>query len=387
MRLQKSPATSGSHPTGPNADTPASSRTPRRTRRLWFVLAVIGVGLVPLGARLLWKPDPFLEVHAALDRRDFATANDLLAKRLSEHPDDAEAQLLAARTARRGGDLARAFDLLRLYREKNEATEAYTLESDLLRVQTGNMTDADRLFAAYSTRPESPDTPFVMEAYLEGKLKVLAPRADTKGDPTTVEPTALANLRRAADLWLQLRPGRADQVQGRVWLARVRIFANDHPGGVAALREAIALGPDHFDARFQLALSLAQQSPEEAWQQLSYLHTRHPENNYVSYGLATTCRMLGRLKEARELLEGLLNGPTEISALVELSHIDMDEGRVTDAERQLRKALEMAPNSPETNIAMSRCQQLAGRPAEAEKYRKRFEELQAERNKHATPKS
>lgn len=335
----------------------------------------------------MWAPDPLHEAHAALDRRDFTTANNLLAKRLAEHPDDSTAQLLAARCARRSGDLARAFDLLQQYREKNGATEAYTLESDLLRVQAGNLADADRLFAVYSEHPELPDTPLVMEAFLEGKLKALAPRADAKADPAAAEPTVLTNLRRAADLWLQLRPGRADQVQGRVWLARVLIFANDHPGGVTALREATTLDPDHFEARFHLALSLAQQSPEEAWQQLTYLHTRHPENNYVSYGLATTCRMLGRLKESRELLEGLLTGPTEISALVELSQIDMDEGKAADAERRLRKALEMAPDNPEINIAMSRCQQLAGRPAEAEKYRKRFEELQAKRHKHAAPKS
>jgi tetratricopeptide (TPR) repeat protein len=265
-------------------------------------------------------------VHAALDRRDFPTAAELLAKRLADHPDDARARLLVARAARRSGDLARAFDHLQKYRHKNGADEAFELESALLRAQGGNAADADRLFATYSGRPEAPDTPAVMEAYLEGKLKVLAPRADAQPDATLAEGAVVANLRRAADLWLQLRPGRADQVQGRIWLARVLIFANDHSAGVAALREALGLDPDHFEARFQLALSLTQQRPDETRQHLEILRARYPEHHFVRFGLATTYRTLGRLKESRQLLEGLLTGPSELSALVELALIDMDEG-------------------------------------------------------------
>jgi hypothetical protein len=48
--------------------------------------------------------------------------------------------------------------------------------------------------------------------------------------------------------------------------------------------------------------------------------------------------------------------------------------------------LDKAPNSPEANAAMSRFLQLSGRPAEAEAYRKRFDELDAERLKNSAPK-
>jgi tetratricopeptide (TPR) repeat protein len=262
--------------------------------------------------------------------------------------------------------------------------EASDLELALVRVQSGNLTGADELFAKYADRPDLADAPFVMEAYLEGKLKVLAPRADAQTDAAAVEEAGVPNLRRAVDLWLQRRLGRADQVQGRIWRARVLIFAGDSPLGVAALREALGLSPDHFDARFQLALALAQQSPDEARYHLEILRARYPENHYVRFGLATTYRMLGRSNESRQLLETLRTGPSELSALVELAALDLDEGKVSDARRRLQTALDRAPNSPDVNLAMSRCEQLAGHPAEAEKYRKRFAEIEAAR-KSAAP--
>ena len=52
-----------------------------------------------------------------------------------------------------------------------------------------------------------------------------------------------------------------------------------------------------------------------------------------------------------------------------------------DAERRLRAALDLAPNSPATNFAMSRYCGLTGRPDEAARYRKKFEELEAEQKK------
>ncbi len=336
------------------------------------------LGVAGWGGWFLWIRDPLREVRAALDRRDFTAANELLAKHLAKYPDDARTLLLAARAARRGGDFTRASDHLQRYREKKGADEAFELESSLLRAQGGNLAEADRLFTTYSARPELPETPWVMEAYLEGKLKVFAPRTDAVS-AASAEAVVVANLRQAVELWLLSRPGRADQVQGRVWQARVLIFAGDYAEGQTALREALELDPNHFDARFYLALALAAQSPDESRRHLEVLRSRYPENDYVRFGLAGAYRLLGRLKESRELLEGLVAGRTEVSALIELGQLDMDEGKVADADRRLQKALELAPNSPDANIAMSRCQLLAGRPADAERYRKRFEELDAAR--------
>lgn len=385
MRLKNPNARSS-----PPPPVPAGAAVRSGRRRLWIALVVLVplLGAAGWGAWAVWGPDPLREVHAALDRRDFHAADELLAKRLAERPDDHDARLLAARSARRAGDSARAFDHLRAYKEKAGADAAYELESRLLRAQSGDAAELNRLFAEYAARP---DAPLVMEAYLEGQLRAVASRGTGRSDADTEEAAlaaveaSMADLLRAVDLWLAARPGRADQVQGRLWRARALLAANTHAEGVAALREAVALDPDHLEARFQLALGTSLTAPDQSRGHLEALLARYPDKPFIRLGLANTYRMLGRAPDARRLYEGLLAGPHRTDALVELGLLDLDEGNVGDAEPRLRKALELAPNAPETNIAMSRCQQLAGRPDEAAKYRKRFDEIEAERKKPRGP--
>ena len=373
MRRRKptAPDAPAIRPVAAAVPTPAVVAAPRRPHKFGAKLAVLALlGTAGWGAWSAWGPDPLADIRAALDRREFGAANELLTKRLAERPTDAEVRLLAVRAARRGGDRLRAAEHLRKYLDAHGTGAAVELESALLRAQGGDAAEAERLFAAHIDRPEAAETPFVLEAYLEGKLKV-----------RSSIPDAVTNLRRAADFWLRLRPGRADQIQGRLWLAIVYEAVKDQPAGVAVLREVLDLDPDHFDARFLLALALAQEKPEESRHHLEVLREKYPANAYVQFGLATTYRVLGRQGDARRLLDGLLAGPLRASALVELASIDLDEGNVSQAEGRLRTALELSPNATEANLAMSRCQQLAGRPAEAAKYRQRFDEIEAARPK------
>ena len=249
---QRKPITSNPAVSRAAAPTPAVVAAPRRPRKFRVRLVVLALlGGAGWGAWTVWGPDPLDDIRAALDRREFGAATELLTNRLAERPADAEARLLAVRAARRGGDRLRAAEHLRKYLDSHGTRAAVELESALLRAQGGDAAEADRLFTAHIDRPETADTPFVMEAYLEGKLKV-----------RSSIPDGAANLRRAADLWLHLRPGRADQIQGRLWLAIVYEAVKDQPAGVAVLREVLDLDPDHFDARFLLALALAQEKPE-----------------------------------------------------------------------------------------------------------------------------
>lgn len=369
---------------------PVPQSTARRSRRrLWLALLVLVplLGLAVWGAWALFAPDPLREVRAALDRREFRAADELLAKRLTERPDDPKARLLAARAARRAGEFTRASAHLRTYQEKHGADPAHELESRLLRAQTGDTAEAERLFTDATANPDAPDAPFMLEAYLEGKFRALAPRGASHSGAASEE-AALAvveantpNMTRAIDLWLAARSGRADQVQGRMWRARLALAANKYPEGIAALREAVELDPNHLEARFQLALALQLSDPEETRRHLERLQKQYPENPFIQLGLANTYRMLGHGPQARRIYEGLIGGQHRADALVELGTLDMEEGKFTDAEGRLRLALEMAPNSPGTNNAMSRYYQLVGKTDEATKYRKRFEELEAEQKK------
>lgn len=373
--------------TVPAAPAPATARPGWFTRRRVFVaLGVVGFALVGWGAWSVLRPDPLRAVHAALDRRDFNAANELLTKYVADHPDDQPTRLLAARTARRAGDFARASEHLAAYAKKG-SDEAHALETALLSAQRGNKTEAARLFAEYSARPDSPDAPFVMEAHLETELQRLAPTPETTLDPETGDRAAVGRLHAAADLWLRARLGTADQVQGQVWKGRIYRYAREFAKSATAFREALARDPDNVPARFALALLLAHDAPVEALKHLERLHQLRPDDKRFRYALATAHRSLGHAAEARRVLNEMLEAdPNDLSALVELGLLNLDEGKLADAEPLLRKAHEQAPNIPETNVAMVRYMQLAGKPGEAAKYQKRFDELEAQRLNATAPK-
>lgn len=258
--------------------------------------------------------------------------------------------------------------------------EAYSLEVTLRSAQQGSKNDAERLFAEYSARPNAPDTPFVMEAYLEGALNAVAPSPDSVINNETGDRAFVAQLHTAADLWLKLRPNSADQIQGLVWKARIFRYSREHAKSVAALREALTRDPDHYQARLHLAMLLGQDAPDESLANLVVLHKRRPNDVRIQFLLATAHRALGHAAEARRLLDQMLAAdPSNLSALVELGLLNLDEGKIAEAEPLLRKAHDSAPDMAETNIAMIRCMQLAGKPDAAARYQKRFDEIEAAR--------
>ena len=87
-------------------------------------------------------------------------------------------------------------------------------------------------------------------------------------------------------------------------------------------------------------------------------------------------RSLGQLPEARQLLtEMLASTPEDGSALLERGKVALDERKLAEAERWLRRAVEQAPNLPEANLALSQCLNQAGKAAEAKQFRERFDRL------------
>jgi tetratricopeptide (TPR) repeat protein len=352
---------------------------------------LIGTLLVCAGwaAWTLLATDPLAEVRAAMDRRDFDAADDLLARRLRDRPTDPAVRLLAARSARRVGDLRAAAAHLDAAYRHGGATDAYEQEARLFRAQTDERV-ADKLLEEYDSNPDAADAHQLLEAYLEGKLRAVGPMG-AGGTTIEAEEAALAavarseaDLYRAVALWLAARPADADQAQGHLWRARISFAANKHPQGVEALQKAVEFAPESSDARFQLALAVQLRSPDEARRHLETLLDRQPDNPYFRLGLANTYRMLGRGADARRLYDGLTDGNLRVDALVELGTLDLEDGRLTDAERRLRAALDAAPNAAPAVMAMSRLHHLAGRPAEAARFRQRFDELEAARKAAAT---
>ncbi len=298
---------------------------------------------------------------------------------LEIYPDDLPVHLQAARTARRLGAFSDMLRHLRLYEERHGGSDESALEMQLARLQDGDLKDADPLLSACLAHPEVPHTPFILEAIIEGTLKVLAPEQHFETSrPANAGLKETARTFQAVELWLRLRPGKADQVQALVWRGRASEAASDHAQAVADLQRALEIDPEHFQARLSLAFFIAQQNPKEAAVHLERLRRRDPGNKSLSFYLASVLRNLGEVEEARRLLEEMLaSDPNQPSALAELGELDMDTDHIESAERLLRKAQGLAPDDPGINLGLSRALNRAGKTSEARSYEERFEQLHA----------
>jgi tetratricopeptide (TPR) repeat protein len=348
-------------------------------RRFKLVAAlVLLAAAVGVGAYLLLAPDADLAAAAAAAaRRDFRGAAGHLDRYLLRRPGDPGARLLAARAARRGGDFEAAAAHLRVLAQRPGGTDpALVLENRLLSAQKGSVVEINSLMAAHAG---GADAAFVAEAAAVGVLRALDPNPGPRLTPEADAAPLLATGRRAAELWLGLRPGREDRAAGLVWRGRMRYLGGDQPGALADLREALELDPRSLDARFHLALVVAHSSPQEAVAHLAVLRDRRPDDPRVRFGAATTYRALGRLDEAAKILDEMLaDNPDDVQALTERGNVAVDAGRAAEAEALLLRARKLAPKDRQVPLALSRCMRAAGRPDKVKEYLDLFRQLAAE---------
>jgi predicted Zn-dependent protease len=347
---------------------------------LIVLLLLASAGAAYWGGRHIWAACHARTAEEALARRDFRQAADHLRKCLAVSPDNVSWQLRAAQTARRRGEYAEALDHLAAYQRLGGPEDTLVLERKLLVVQQGDLAQADPLMASCEEHPDAPETPQILEAVLQGTDNYLKGTAG-HGRPPQVE----ARARRAVEQWLRLRPAPADQVRGLVWRASLFSAGNDRGKAVADLRRALEIDPDSFDARLGLALKLVQSDPAEAAEHLEALRRRDPDSNEVRFPLALVRRSLGQLDEATQLLEQVVaSAPDDFKALLVRGQIALDQQQLPQAEELLRRAWDLAPDEPETNLALGRCLQMMGRAQEARPYEDRFQQIKAQRGRMVT---
>jgi tetratricopeptide (TPR) repeat protein/NAD-dependent dihydropyrimidine dehydrogenase PreA subunit len=118
--------------------------------------------------------------------------------------------------------------------------------------------------------------------------------------------------------------------------------AGDLPGATAAVRQILALAPDHPMARLQLGRLLLQAGdPEAALRELEPLAATGGAEVDALRGVA--CLRLGRAGQAVPLLERASRSLAEPGLLVDLGEAQLRAGRPADAEATLRRALAAAP--------------------------------------------
>ena len=277
------------------------------------------------------------------------------------------------RAPRRRGDTAAALDFVRKFEQAGGKHERAKLEYRFIRIEEGDLTDVDDL-AKHAIDRRIPETPLAAEAVAEGCLKALSPEPGTGANYGDNALLLLGHVRHAANVWLELRRGQADQVAGLVWRGRVQCLLGDHANGLPDLKQAMALAPDQFEPRLHYAFFVDMHDTGEALRQFSILRQQKPDDPLVAFALASRYRATGQVDDAQTLLDGLLAvTPADARILLERGLLAMDRSRYAEAELYLLRAEIAAPEKPETSFALSQCMQLRGDPERMKKYREQFE--------------
>jgi predicted Zn-dependent protease len=136
------------------------------------------------------------------------------------------------------------------------------------------------------------------------------------------------------------------------------------------LEAAAEIAPGSAPALLGLgALSERSGFPDQAVEELKTLYKKHPENVEGRLRLAVNRARIGEEKAAEELLRGLLEPsfPLWIRTIAyqELGRLLIDDGRIDEAERRLRKGVAQIPGNQRLQILLAHAIDRAQRPKEA----------------------
>lgn len=332
---------------------------PWRTFLAVAFLAASAAGAWTLSVR--WRArSEYRAALRALDEHDLEGARAHLDRCLRLRPENADALLLAARSARRAGDHAEAERRLTALEARRQLPEETALERLLAAAQEGNLTEVEDELRRMVTR-EHPRTPLILEALAQGYLI------------TFQIPYALDSL----DLLLQRQP---DDFSG--WLLRGRgleVVQRDEEAA-ADYERAVALAPRSVEARLALAEVLRRLGrTREAVAHYECLRRLRPDHARGLLGLAI-CRFdLGQQDEACRLFDALLGHyPDYIAALVERGRLAYRAGRAAEGEKDLRLAFALTPTDPDVLRVLLLCLEGQGKVEEADRLRARVNQVETD---------
>lgn len=326
-----------------------------------------GVVLVLAAGFLSWHAVRLGRAHLAaaraedaLARYDFAAARRDAERAAGLRPRRPDAWLLAARAARRDGDLDGSAALLRRYTALAGSTPDGRLEEALRAAQAG---DIERDVHDLMAKADSghPATEYILEALAVGSVHVY--HFDRAG------------------FWVRHLLDRFPKNPvGRLIRAQMDDVLGKRDRAAAGCRDLLADFPDNREAKVLLAglLLRAQQFAESA-ELYEGLRRDRPDDLRPLLGLARCRDRMGRTEEARPLvreMEERFGGHSE--ALLECGRFALADGRVADAERLLRRAAELAPNDHEVHYQLGLCLEQAGKPDEARHHAERFKQVEAD---------
>jgi tetratricopeptide (TPR) repeat protein len=324
-------------------------------------LVLAAVSLLALAGYILGRRH-YGQYHLAAARRalaiyHFQEAREHLAVCRRLWPKDADVAFLAARTARRAGDLKEAAAILSLCEELRGTSDELTLEWALLRVQAGDLPRSVEDTVWARLREREPEAPLILEALIQGYLYSY-------------------RLGHALDCAERLLGRQPENVRALLWRGWIREGMHEPEAARKDYRRVLARDADCDEARLHLAEMLIPRRPREAAKHFERLRQKKPTGPEILLGLARCRRRLGQAGEARQLLDAVLQEqPRSAGALREIGRLELAEKKPAEAEPWLRRAVAIDPHDPETCYDLFRCLSLLGRKTEAARYEARSRRL------------
>jgi tetratricopeptide (TPR) repeat protein len=312
-----------------------------------------------LGGSQVWAWYHFRAGRSAVERYHHLDAMQHLAACLRIWPNDPDALVLAARTARRMDALDQAEAFLQRAQGMKRNYDP-VLERLLLRAARGEL---DQVEKVCQTRVEAddPDSALILEALVAGAVRALRMRyADNC-------------LRR----WLELEP---DNPQALFYRGVLLQFNAARQEAAASFRRALECDAEFDPARLELAIQLLELlRGGEAIPHLEYLLTRDPGNLRISVYLAQCKDQLGQQAEAETILDEVLErDPNFMPALAERGRLALREGKIESAERLLSRAAKFDRGDYSLHYMLYQCLAQLGRTQEAEELQQRLKQIEAD---------
>jgi tetratricopeptide (TPR) repeat protein len=319
---------------------------PRRLIRVALALLVLGAGVWFLSWRVFgWHH--LSEAKRALQRDHFREALDHLQASLRIWPDDPQVLFLAARAARRVGNLELADQMLKLCEGSPTVAEDAPLERALLRATRGEVDEVGG-YCQSLLEQGHPEAPLIREALAQGfSVTMRLPEASFY-----------------LDQWLEEAP---EHPQALYQKGRLELQSANQQEAAGFLRRVVALDPERDDARLLLAGVLLELSQaQEALTHLETLARRLPGNPLVQVRLAQCLDLLGRQQESVELLDDVLRRqPHLAAALVGRGKLALRAGDFEKAERYLQEACVREPADVVAKYQLFLCLKQRGKANEA----------------------
>lgn len=344
------------------AQTPSEQRV-RRTIPGWIPVAVtvaVCLAIAWYGGRYVlasrWKS----QAELALQWGKVKEARGLLDRCLQHWPNDGSTLLIAARAAERDRDGSAANRFLE--RAAQTVTDDVALERTLFRMRQGDLGDAEGMLDGIESQLDDPQSPIILDAIIEGALQ--------SSQTSTAE--------RALSFWDKTLTADWAAAQSLAWKGELAFRQGMPDVALQQLRSAVNAAPANDQTRLRLAEVLLQYGPGEAKTHLMYLEKKSPGQRDILIRLASCHRELGEYDEATAILEELLQkSDRDLPAMIERGRVALDLQNLHEAERWFRRAEALAPEHRDVILGLVRCLQLAGKQDDAQAYRDKLVQLDA----------